>query len=86
MHVRMIIEATYRQNDKVSQLVYCCRHLNCVGAKNTTKPLIDIGGYSKETLAVAIKSAVEAWDALQCSRLLAKSVLHQTVTVTHSSV
>ena len=35
---------------------------------------------------VAIKSAVDAWDVLQCSKAVAKSGLHQTVKVACSSM
>ena len=36
--------------------------------------------------AVAIKSAVDAWDVLQCSKAVAKYGLHQTVKVACSLV
>ena len=36
--------------------------------------------------AVAIKSALDAWDVLQCSKAVAKCGLHQTVKVACSSV
>ena len=48
---------------------------SCLGAKDTT-----------QRSAVAIKSAVDAWDVLQCSKAVAKCGLHQAVKVACSSV
>ena len=58
----------------------------CVGAKNTKRCLLrDVGWCSKEA-PIAIRSAVDGQDVLQCSKPLAKCVLHQSLKVTCSSV
>ena len=58
-------------------------YLSCLGAKGTMQNLW-------ETLvglrAAAIKSTVDVWDVLQCTKVVAKCGLHQTVKVACSSV
>ena len=55
------------------------------GAKDTTQSFLEtLVGLLRS--AVAIKSTVDAWDVLQCSKAVVKCRLHQTVEVACSSV
>ena len=75
----------YTMRDGVWQLTCKALYPSCSETKDTTQSLSEtLVGLLKST--VAIKSAVDALDVLQCSKAVAKFELHQTVKVACSSV
>ena len=53
-----------------------CTYQSCLGAKGTTQSLLEtLVGLLR--CAVAIKSSVDAWDGLQCSKAVAKFELYK---------